>query len=104
MYKNIDIWLTSYIRQGRRRKKGGSSGLRHIMFSVVDHFEPFWGNRGTTRNVARNPAEIRNRAEDRVNTWVERYPNLAKRHRDSDGRFPQHTFFYPSCFVPSTRC
>ena len=28
--------------------------------------------------------------------WLERYPVLAARHKDSDGRPPQHTWFYPA--------
>ena len=27
--------------------------------------------------------------------WVDRYGETASRHRDADGRQPQHTFFYP---------
>ncbi|MFC1667456.1 hypothetical protein ACFL0P_06325 [Candidatus Omnitrophota bacterium] len=82
MYKNLDIWLPGYIRQCSNRDDK-KPGLRHIMFCVVDHFEPKWLNcsRGTSKK--------------RVDTWVKRYPVLARRHEDSEGRFPQHTFFYP---------
>jgi hypothetical protein len=31
----------------------------------------------------------------RVEAWVERHPKLARRFTDSDGRHPQHTFFFP---------
>jgi hypothetical protein len=31
----------------------------------------------------------------RVSAWVERYPVLAQRFVDSDGRHPQHTFYFP---------
>src|SRR5262249_25466409 len=31
----------------------------------------------------------------RVRSWGARYAALASRHRDSRGRVPQHTFFYP---------
>ena len=27
--------------------------------------------------------------------WTKKYPVLAQRHKDCDGRHPQHTFFYP---------
>ena len=27
--------------------------------------------------------------------WIERYPEIARRHRDADGRPPAHTFCYP---------
>ena len=82
MYKNIDIWLPSYIKQCLRRD-GKFSGMRHIVFCVVDHFEPKWGS------------AAQGAAATRVDAWVERYPGLAKSHQDSDGRFPQHSFFYP---------
>ena len=55
----------------------------HIMFCFVDHFEP--GNR-----KARLEQQI-----SRVDAWVNRYPELADKHRDSDGICPQHTFFFP---------
>lgn len=47
------------------------------MFLVADHFEPGPNN------------EI-------VKQWVEKYPEIAKKHRDADGRPPRHTWFYPS--------
>ena len=55
----------------------------HIMFCFVDHFEP--GNRkaGLEKQISR------------VDAWVNRYPELADKHMDSDGICPQHTFFFP---------
>ena len=53
------------------------------MFAFVDHFEP--GNRNAPPEQQRS----------RVDAWVERYPGLASKHRDSDGICPQHTFFFP---------
>ena len=47
-----------------------------IFFLFVDHFEP-------------------NYAANRVREWTARYRQLAARHRDSDGRPLQHTWFYP---------
>jgi hypothetical protein len=46
-----------------------------VLFCLVDHFEPV--------------------ADAQVEAWLVRYPRLASRHRDSDGRCPQHTWFYP---------
>ncbi len=48
------------------------------MFVFGDHFEG--------RGLTLTPAEI-----DR---WVDDYPRIALRHRDSDGRPPRHTWFY----------
>lgn len=80
--KNIDIWIGSYLKQvfGPREK---SSGLTHVMFLYVDHFEPRW--KTTDIEVERL----------RVDRWKNEYPKLCENHKDSDGRFPQHTFFYP---------
>lgn len=55
----------------------------HIMFCFVDHFEP--GNRNATHNQQKT----------RVDSWVNQYPEMASKHRDSDGVVPQHTFFFP---------
>jgi len=48
--------------------------LKHLVFLFVDHFEP--------------------QAANEVRAWVERYPAVADRFADADGRPPQHTWFY----------
>ena len=53
-----------------------TDGPVHVFFSFVDHFEPSYD-------------------EARVQRWGRRYRLLAARHRDHDGRPPQHTWFYP---------
>jgi hypothetical protein len=50
---------------------------------VADHYEPKGGNA---------PPEL---AGQRVRNWVEKYPRLFGGFRDSDGRPPRHSFFYP---------
>jgi hypothetical protein len=59
------------------------NGPTDILFCIADHFEP--GHATSDASVERA----------RVATWVERYPQLAERFVDSDGRHPQHTFFFP---------
>jgi hypothetical protein len=55
----------------------------HLILSVCDHYEP-----GTAKaSVAQ--------ANQRVANWVEQYPKLFESMRDSDGRPPRHSFFYP---------
>jgi hypothetical protein len=67
------IFLTDYIRWS----PGASSDRPiHLFFLFADHFEPSYD-------------------EARVRRWSGRYRILAARHRDSDGRPPQHTWFYP---------
>ena len=52
-----------------------------IMVCIVDHFEP--GDR--------HGDEV---AANRVVSWCDDYRQIAEKHRDADGRPPQHTWFY----------
>ena len=78
--RNMQIWLGSLIRQ---RRRPAVQGPVHVMFCFVDHFEPQWGRPDLATERAR------------VDRWCRDYRILAARHRDADGRMPQHTFFYP---------
>jgi hypothetical protein len=84
--RSLDIWLLPYLRdQARRRtRKSVKRGLQHIIFCLVDHFEPV---------SAGSSVEDERR---RMRAWTEDYPLLARRHWDSDGVVPQHTWFYPA--------
>ena len=77
--KKIYLWLPSYLLWAFNKSwfKEDINGPVHIMFLVADHYEPGPNN------------EI-------VKQWVEKYPEIAKKHRDADGRPPRHTWFYPS--------
>ena len=82
--KKMQYWILSDIKRSlfrffQRKPKGPI----HIMFCFADHFEP--GNRNA-------PPE---QQKARVDAWVQEYPILASKHRDSDGICPQHTFFFP---------
>jgi hypothetical protein len=78
--RNMHLWLGCYLR---RRRPPAVDGPVHVMFCFVDHFEPMWGKA--------DPATQRLRVE----RWCRDYRTLAARHRDADGRPPQHSFFYP---------
>lgn len=78
--RNMDIWLRSYLARPRPPKVAGPV---HVLFCFVDHFEPMWG---------RADVEAQKR---RVDRWCRDYREMASRHRDADGRHPQHGFFYP---------
>jgi hypothetical protein len=78
--RNMDIWLGSYLR---RRPPAAVDGPVHVMFCFVDHYEPMWHGADLDTQRAR------------VDRWCRDYPALASRHRDADGRPPQHGFFYP---------
>ena len=82
--RGMHIWTPTYlgdcIRSGERKDP---SETIHVMLCIVDHFEP--GN---------GKVDLQ-RARARVSTWLQRYPALAEVHQDSDGRPPQHTWFFP---------
>ena len=80
-------WLPGYFQQRFRNQQAKQSarklGETHILFCLVDHFEPV--RHGITHEEERA----------RMRAWLDGYPRLAKRHSDSSGRPPQHTWFYP---------
>lgn len=78
--RNMHLWIGGYLR---RRRAPRPEGPVHVMFCFVDHYEPRWGNAGLETQRAR------------VDRWCKDYRELASRHRDADGRPPQHVFFYP---------
>lgn len=55
-----------------------------LYFCLADHYEPAWRDADLDTQRAR------------VKAWMDHYPPAAARHRDSDGRPPQHTFFFPA--------
>lgn len=81
--RNMHYWLGEYLRQAPRRMARAAAPIRHVYFCFADHYEPYGGT------------QDRERAHRRVQQWVEQYPLVAARHRDSFGRPPQHSYFYP---------
>lgn len=79
--RNAHLWLPGYLRD--RLRAAGRPRPRRVWVAVADHFEPFWKNRDAAL------------ALERVRDWHERWPEVAARHRDSAGRPPRWTFFYP---------
>jgi hypothetical protein len=55
----------------------------HLLLCIADHYEP--------GHAASGPSM----ADARVLRWLKEYPRLFGECRDSDGRPPRHTFFYP---------
>jgi hypothetical protein len=56
---------------------------RHVFICIADHYEPKW----KSADVATQRARVRK--------WIEEYPRSVEGIKDSAGRPPQHTFFYP---------
>jgi len=78
-----DRWIIPYILQASRRRRQSEVGEIHALICIADHFEPRCG--GASSEVARA----------RVERWVRDYPAKFAGFRDSDGRTPRHTFFFP---------
>jgi hypothetical protein len=87
MLKNIHLWaplflinkiknIPSKIFEGRKSKKT-------ILFTICDHFEPYWNQPGGRT------------AYNRVKNWVENYQSIANKFKDRLGNNPKHCFFYP---------
>jgi hypothetical protein len=81
--RGLDRCLVPYLLDAPRRQASQRGGPVHLLLCIADHFEPGWG-------IA--PPEV---ARERVGRWVSDYPRLFEGFRDSDGRPPRHTFFYP---------
>ncbi len=82
--KNLDTWLGGWLRDRvEHARRPRPSGLRHLLFAFCDHYEPLHGHANHATGDAR------------VKAWQDDYPRLASEFRDSDGRPPRHSFFFP---------
>ena len=77
-------WLPYYLaREFGRTFRGERVSPKHIYICICDHFEPYWN--GADKATARK----------RVQYWLDEYPKIADRFRDSDGNILKYSFFYP---------
>jgi hypothetical protein len=82
--KRIHVWSGAWLYDRARKMVATRSGTeRHLLLAVCDHFEPLHG--GVARAVALA----------RVRAWRQRMPEQSSGFRDSTGRAPRHTFFFP---------
>ncbi len=82
--RKMHYWIFSYLLSLLSKKeKPDPSKPVDIILCIANHFEPGYGEVNEEREIKR------------VNTWLEKYPLLASRHRDYDGKPPRHTFFFP---------
>jgi hypothetical protein len=83
--RHVEIWLLGYLRSvlEARRERRRRRGITDILLCVADHYEPLHG--GVVAEVGRR----------RVERWCRDYPRVFGQFLDSDGRHPQHTFFFP---------
>ncbi len=73
--RQLYIWLPGYVQSRIQASDNGTKPV-HLFVMFADHFEP--GERF-----------------DRMQRWESEYPKLAAKHRDSSGRKPRHSWFYP---------
>jgi hypothetical protein len=81
--RNMQRWLPSYLRHWRHYQELRFDTETHLILCIADHYEP----KGGRADVATG--------RRRVLTWAEQYPRQFGPFRDSDGRTPRHTFFFP---------
>ncbi|MFH2066624.1 MAG: hypothetical protein ABIK15_15610 [Pseudomonadota bacterium] len=82
--KNLITWFPNYIKNRLKQLLIFPKKPIDIMFCYVDHFEPEWNDADESKE------------QERLKRWDKYYPILSKKHKDSDGICPQHTWFYPA--------
>lgn len=81
--RQLHALAVHYLAQSRKCRAPGPNEEVHLLLCIADHFEPSAG--GASEQVA----------QQRLERWLHDYPRQLGRFRDSDGRPPRHTFFYP---------
>jgi hypothetical protein len=81
--RGLDRWLIPYLLHASARRQPRPGERVCLLLCVADHFEPRVGSV--------SPVQAQQRVED----WCRLYPQRFGSFRDSDGRPPRHTFFYP---------
>jgi hypothetical protein len=82
--RHMQYWLPAYWQDRGRRRAPRDEEEVHLILCIADHFEPKAGKASVETG------------RKRVATWVEEYPKQFGRFRDSDGRLPRYTFFFPA--------
>lgn len=73
------MWFPSYVYCEVTKKEEAPDYEKHLVFLMVDHYEPGKGERGATLNEA----------------WLEKFRRIADKHFDSYGNRFRYTWFYP---------
>lgn len=82
--KNMGYWLPAYLAPPQPRESRSDTKPLHIFLAICDHWEPHLNGAG--RDVAMA----------KVERWAGEYPQRYAEFHDSNGRAPQHTFFFPA--------
>lgn len=81
--RGLDQWLPEYWATQARRRDPAPGQPVHLLLCIADHYEPKLGGAPP------------HQAKERVDRWCAEYPKLFEQFRDSDGKPPRHSFFYP---------
>lgn len=82
--RHMHLWLGPYYFTARPAANSIHDDKPvHVFIAVCDHYEPEWSRPTPTTSIAR------------VQRWVDEYPRLFEQFRDSSGRPPLHTYFFP---------
>jgi hypothetical protein len=81
--RGYDRWLMPYLLQAPRRRPPRDDEEVHVLLCIADHYEPKSGHASPDT------------ARARVKRWAREYPRQFGRFRDSDGRPPRYSFFFP---------
>jgi hypothetical protein len=79
---NLHVWLPGLLYD-QLVQNSAPADTRDVYFALTDHYEPAW-----------RQADLETQRR-RVRAWTDKYPQIASRHQDWEGKFPQHSFFYP---------
>lgn len=82
--KNMGYWLPAHVMPPHPAEPTAKDEPLHVFIAVCDHWEP-----------QLNGAEF-DVAMAKVERWAHEYPLRYARFRDTTGRPPQHTFFFPA--------
>jgi hypothetical protein len=81
--RHAELWLPGYLRDRFARWTSLAEGPRRVWLAIADHYEPFVHTTDERK------------ATERVELWGRNWPAIARGYRDSAGRPPKYTFFYP---------
>src|SRR2546421_7012734 len=81
--RNMHRWLPAYLRQALSRRAPRPGQEVHVLLCFADHYEP------------KAHRADRERGRQRVAAWCDTFPRQFGGFRDSDGRPPRYTFFFP---------
>lgn len=82
MLRGAEQWLFSYLTRQRHARSISPEQPLHACMAICDHFEPL---HDTDKQGALKA----------IGDWQQAWPDMVDSFRDSGGRGPRHTFFYP---------